>query len=181
MQLRWESTMAKIELSALPPLRIVGRSVTRADARDKVSGAAQFSADRLMAEGLLYGKTLRSPLPHAEIISLDAVKAEALPGVRAVITYKDAPKNPFEEGGRSGEKGPVAAVHVLNQIVRHVGDEVAAVAADSEEIAEEALRLIEVEYRSLPFVLDAESALEPDAPLVRGGSNLAGDTPIEFS
>src|SRR5262245_12171220 len=181
MQLRWESTMAKIELSALPPLRIVGRSVTRADAREKVSGAAQFSADRLMAKGLLYGKTLRSPLPHAEIISLDIAKAEALPGVRAVITYKDAPENPFEEGSRSGEKGAVAAVRVLNQIVRHVGDEVAAVAADSEEIAEEALRLIEVEYRSLPFVLDAEAALEPDAPLVRGGSNLAGDMPIEFS
>src|SRR5919108_395441 len=173
--------MAKVELSALPPLRIVGRSITRSDAREKVSGAAQFSADRLMTKGLLYGKTLRSPLPHAEIIALDTAKADALAGVRAVITYKDAPKNPFEEGSPSGTKEPVAPVYVLNQIVRHVGDEVAAVAADSEEIAQEALQLIDVEYRPLPFVLDAESALESDAPLVRGGSNLAGGTPIEFS
>jgi CO/xanthine dehydrogenase Mo-binding subunit len=105
--------MAKVELGTLPPLHIVGRSVTRSDAGDKVSGAAQFSADRVMSEGLLHGKTLRSPLPHAEIIALDTAKAEALPGVRAVVTYKDAPKNPFEAGSPSGSKGRVAPVYVL--------------------------------------------------------------------
>ncbi len=73
---------------------------------------------------------------------------------------------------------PLAPVYLLNRIVRHVGDEVAAVAADSEEIAEEALRLIEIEYRTLSFVLDAESALASDAPPIRGGSNLAGREPI---
>jgi xanthine dehydrogenase molybdenum-binding subunit len=173
--------MAKVELSTLPPLHIVGRSVTRSDAGEKVSGAAQFSADRFTTEGMLHGKTLRSPLPHAEIIALNTEKAEALPGVRAVITYKDAPKNPFEDGSPAGSKGAIAPVYVLNRTVRHVGDEVAAVAADSEEIAAEALQLIDVEYRPLPFVLDAESALEPNAPSVRGGSNLAGDAPIEFA
>lgn len=173
--------MAKIERDAMSPLHIIGRSVTRVDAREKVSGAAQFSADRFSTEGLLHGKTLRSPHPHAEIVAIDTAKAEALPGVRAVVTYKDAPKNPFEPGGPSGSKGPVAPVYVLNQTQRHVGDEVAAVAADSEEIAVQALQLIDVEYRPLPFVLDAESALESDAPSVRGGSNLAGGTPIEFS
>jgi xanthine dehydrogenase molybdenum-binding subunit len=169
--------MPKIEPSDLKPLRVVGRSVTRSDALEKVSGAAQFSADRIVAKAL-YGKTLRSPHAHAEIIALDTAKAEALPGVRAVVTYKDAPQNPFEEGSPAES---IAPVYVLNRIVRHVGDEVAAVAAESEEIAQEALQLIDVQYRPLPFVLDAEAALEPDAPSVRGGSNLAGGAPIEFS
>jgi xanthine dehydrogenase molybdenum-binding subunit len=157
---------------------VIGRSVTRIDARAKVTGEAQFSADRIPADGLLHGKTLRSPHPHAEIIRIDTTMAVKLPGVRVVITYHDAPENPFEEGNSVTPGETLAPVYVLNRIVRHVGDEVAAVAADSEEIAEEALRLIEVEYRGLPFVLDAEPALAPDAPPVRGGSNLAGKEPI---
>ena len=72
------------------PLRIVGHSVTRVDAHAKISGAAEFSADRLSAKNLLHGKTLRSPHAHAEIISIDTSKAETLPGVHAVITYRDA-------------------------------------------------------------------------------------------
>ncbi len=157
-------------------LRVVGHSVTRVDAQAKVTGQAEFSADRLSIKNFLYGKTLRSPLAHAEITRIDASKAEALPGVHAVVTYKDAPANFFEAGD-----GPVSHVYLLNQTLRHVGDEVAAVAADSEDIAEEALGLLEVEYRPLPFVLDAEAALAADAPPVRGGSNLAGKVPIEFS
>ncbi|HEY7318045.1 MAG TPA: xanthine dehydrogenase family protein molybdopterin-binding subunit [Candidatus Binatia bacterium] len=157
-------------------LQIVGHSVSRIDARAKVAGEAQFSADRMPADGLLHGKTLRSPHPHAEIVRIDTARAVGLPGVRAVITFRDAPENPFEDGDDSEE--PLAPVYVLNRTVRHVGDEVAAVAADSEEIAEEALRLIEVEYRALPFALDAEAALAPDAPPIRGGSNLAGKEPI---
>jgi len=157
-------------------LRIVGHSVTRVDARAKITGAAEFSADRLSAKNLLYGKTLRSPHAHAEITAIDTSKAEALSGVRAVITYRDAPKIPFESGGDS-----TAAVFLLNRILRHAGDEVAAVAADSEAIAEAALRLIDVEYRFLPFVLNEEQALAPEAPSVRGGTNLAGGEPIDFS
>ena len=132
------------------PLQVVGQPVTRIDARVKVTGEAQFSADRMPADGLLYGKTLRSPHPHAEIIRIDTAKADGLPGVRAVVTFRDAPENPFEDGDDSVTDEPLAPVYLLNRIVRHVGDEVAAVAADSEEIAEEALRLIEVEYRTLP-------------------------------
>jgi xanthine dehydrogenase molybdenum-binding subunit len=157
-------------------LRVVGHSVTRVDAHAKVTGAAEFSADRLSTKDFLHGKTLRSPHAHAEIVGIDTAKAEALAGVRALITYKDAPGNFFEAGD-----GPVAHVYLLNQTLRHVGDEVAAVAADTEDIAEEALRLIQVEYHPLPFVLDAEAALEADAPSVRGGTNLAGKVPIEFS
>lgn len=162
-------------------LRVVGHSVTRVDAHAKITGAAQFSADRVSAKNLLYGKNLRSPHAHAEIVSIDTSKAEALPGVRAVVTYRDAPAIPFEAGDDSAPDEPVAPVYLLNKTLRHVGDEVAAVAADTEEIAEEALGLIEVHYRSLPFVLNEERALEPNAPSVRGGSNLAGGEPIEFS
>ncbi|MBI2987541.1 MAG: xanthine dehydrogenase family protein molybdopterin-binding subunit [Deltaproteobacteria bacterium] len=163
-----------------PPfqLQVVGRSVTRIDARDKVTGEARYSADYLEAEAL-QGKTLRSPYPHAEIVGIDASKAEALPGVRAVVTFHDAPESPFEEGDESVPESPVQPVYVLNRVVRHVGDEVAAVAADTLEIAEEAMGKIEVEYKIHPFVLDAEAAVLPGAPLVRGGGrNVAGRKPI---
>ena len=172
------SAMAKSVKNSSSPLQVIGQPVTRIDARMKVTGEAPFSADRMPADGFLYGKTLRSPHPHAEIIHIDAARAVGLPGVRAVVTFRDAPENPFEEGDVSASEEPLAPVYVLNRIVRHVGDEVAAVAAVSKEIAEEALRLIEIKYRTLPFVLDAESALAPDAPSIRGGSNLAGREPI---
>jgi xanthine dehydrogenase molybdenum-binding subunit len=171
------AAMVKGAASESPILRVVGHSVRRVDANAKISGSAEFSADRVPSKDVLHGKTLRSPYAHAEILRVDAARAEALPGVRAVVTFEDAPSVPFEAG--DGEA--VAPVCVLNRIVRHVGDEVAAVAADSEDIADEAIGLIHVEYRVLPFVLDAEAALEPDAPAVRGGSNLAGKAPIEFS
>ena len=172
------SAMAKSVITSSSSLHVIGQPVIRIDARVKVTGEAQFSADRMPADGLLYGKTLRSPHPHAEIIRIDTAKAARLPGIRAVVTFHDAPENPFEDGDDSVTAEPVAPVYLLNRIVRHVGDEVAAVAADSEEIAEEALRLIEIEYRTLSFVLDAESALAPSAPPIRGGSNLAGREPI---
>jgi xanthine dehydrogenase molybdenum-binding subunit len=162
-------------------LRVVGHSVTRVDARDKVTGAAEFSADRVPSKEILHGKTLRSPHAHAEILRIDTAQAEALPGVRAVVTYRDAPAIPFEAGVATAPDGPLAPVYLLNRTLRHVGDEVAAVAADTDEIAEEATGLIQVEYCQLPFVLDAETALESDAPSVRGGSNLAGKAAIEFS
>ena len=172
------SAMATSVITSSSSLHVIGQPVIRIDARVKVTGEAQFSADRMPADGLLYGKTLRSPHPHAEIIRIDTAKAARLPGIRAVVTFHDAPENPFEDGDDSVTAEPVAPVYLLNRIVRHVGDEVAAVAADSEEIAEEALHLIEIEYRILSSVLDAESALAPSAPPVRGGSNLAGREPI---
>lgn len=159
-------------------LAVVGKSVTRIDAGDKISGAALYSAD-FVARDAVQGKTLRSPYPHAEIIRIETAKAADLPGVHGVVTFLDAPEIPFEEGDNSDPGSPVEPVYVLNRIVRHVGDEVAAVAADTQEIAEEALGLIEVEYQPLPFVLDAEAAVAPGAPLVRGGgTNVAGKAPI---
>lgn len=156
-------------------LKIVGHSVTRVDGHAKVTGGAKFSGDRINEKQLLWGKTLRSPYAHAEISHIDTSKAEALPGVRAVITYRDAPEIPFEAG-----EDATAPVYLLNRVVRHGGDEIAAVAAETEAVAEEALRLLQVEYRQLPFVLNEEAALKSGAPSVRGGSNLAGGEPIEF-
>ncbi|HWP58143.1 MAG TPA: xanthine dehydrogenase family protein molybdopterin-binding subunit [Candidatus Acidoferrales bacterium] len=158
---------------------VVGRRVVRVDARAKLSGEARYSADFLEVEAL-QGKILRSPYAHAEIVRIDPTPAESLPGVRAVVTFRDAPQNPFEEGDTEPPQ-PVAPVYVLNSVVRHVGDEVAAVAADTLEIAEEALAKIEVEYRQFPFVLDAEAAIAEGAPVVRGGgTNVAGRKPIFF-
>ena len=173
--------MAKTAMPKPSALRIVGYSVTRVDAHAKVTGTADFSGDRLSDKQLLFGKTLRSPYASAEIVGIDTSKAAALPGVHAVITYRDAPEIPFEAGDDSDPNTPVAPVYLLNRVLRHAGDEVAALAADSEAVAEEALRLIQVDYRVLPFVLDEQAALKPDAPSVRGGGNLAGAEPIEFS
>ena len=111
-------------------LQVIGRPVVRIDAREKVTGEALYSADRFLPQGVLYGKTLRSAHPHAEILRVDISEAEGLPGVRAVVTFRDAPQNPFEEGDSSAPEGVVAPVYVLNQVARHVGDEVAAVAAE---------------------------------------------------
>src|SRR5262245_41536120 len=129
-----------------PSLQIVGQPVTRIDARVKVTGEAQFSADRMPADGVLFGKTLRSPHPHAEIIRIDTTKAVGLLGLRAVVTFHDAPENPFEDGDNSSTEEPLAPVYLFNRIVRHVGDEVVAVAADSAEMVDTAVRIIVLEY-----------------------------------
>jgi xanthine dehydrogenase molybdenum-binding subunit len=160
-------------------LQVVGHAVERVDGRAKIVGAATFSADFLAVDALP-GKILRSPFAHAEIVRIDTAKAEALPGVRALVTFDDAPEAPFEEGNATVPEQRIEPVYVLNRILRHVGDEVAAVAADTLAIAEAALGLIDVEYRPLPFVTDAEAALAAGAPPVRGGSNLAGMRTIAF-
>ena len=140
-------------------LNVVGKRVLLKDAIRKVTGKEIFSDD-LELPGMLYAKILRSPYPHARIRSIDTSKAEALPGVKAVITYKDSPPTHILCAIHNWE-GPV-----LDKIVRFVGDEVAAVAAVDEETAEEALDLIEVDYEILPAVVDVEEAMKPGAPTV---------------
>ena len=103
--------MAKSVTNSSSPLRVIGHSVTRIDARAKVTGEAQFSADRMPADGLLPGKTLRSPHPHAEMVRIDTARAVGLAGVRAVITFHDAPENPFEDGDDSLTEEPRAPVY----------------------------------------------------------------------
>ncbi|MCE2464789.1 MAG: xanthine dehydrogenase family protein molybdopterin-binding subunit [Dehalococcoidia bacterium] len=136
----------------------VGQSVTRGEGPDKVTGKARYTADVLLP-GMLWGKVLRSPFPHARIVSIDTSKARALPGVHAVITGQDIPDRRV---GRRLRDFPVLA----RDRVVFVGEKVAAVAAETPDIAEEALLLIDVEYEDLPAVYDPFEAMQPDAPVL---------------
>jgi CO/xanthine dehydrogenase Mo-binding subunit len=157
--------------------RVVGTPIPRHDAWDKVLARTAYAADWKMP-GMLVGKVLRSPYPSARIVRLDTTRARSLPGVAAVLTARDVPRNTLwtDVPGQTTEVGPLRAkVHVLaEERVRYQGEPVALVAAESEEAAEEALGAIEVEYEPLPGVFDALEALAPDAPLVHpdSGSNL---------
>lgn len=151
----------------------IGIKQSFVDAREKVTGSARY-LDDLEFPGLLFGKILRSPHPHARILSIDTSAAEALPGVKAVITAKDCPQNKFGM--------EIADVDMLAvEKVRYVGDEVAAVAAETDEIAREALKLVKVEYEILPVVDDPMKALEKDSPLVHveKGTNIAREYHIQ--
>lgn len=139
---------------------VVGKPLPRIDAKVKVTGTATY-ADDLILPGMLHGKLLRSPYAHAKILSIDTSKAERLPGVRAVITGKDFPGIVVGFMKQYADRPPIAI-----DKVRHYGEAVAAVAAINEDIAEEALDLIEVEYEELPPVLNWEEALKEGAPLV---------------
>src|SRR6476469_6980890 len=134
----------------------VGRSIGHVEGPDKVSGRARYVND-LSLPGMLWGKCLRSPYPHARIVSIDSSRAKALPGVRAVITGQDIPDRLI---GRRVMDVPVLA----RDKVRFIGEKVAAVAADSLEIAEEAVLLIDVEYEELPPVFDPLEAMAEGAP-----------------
>lgn len=149
-------SMQKIEPKTMPSP--IGESVPRVDAYDKVTGAAIFADDIQFGPGLLHARIKRSPLPHALIKRIDVSKARQLPGVKAVVTGEDFP-------GYIGLY--LQDRHIFcRERVRYVGDPVAGVAAISEEIAEEALDLIEVEYEPLPGVFDPEYGASPEAPLL---------------
>jgi 4-hydroxybenzoyl-CoA reductase alpha subunit len=140
--------------------KVIGQGLPRLDAVAKATGEAQYTVD-LKFPGLLCGKILRSPLPHAIIKAIDTSKAERLKGVHAVITAKDVPLNKFSFFQHLADK-----TMLCTDKVRYVGDEVAAVAAIDENTALEALDLIKVDYEPLPAVFEAEEAMKPEAPLV---------------
>jgi 4-hydroxybenzoyl-CoA reductase subunit alpha len=154
----------------------IGKRIPRVDGIPKATGEAKYAAD-LSMPGMLRGKILRSPYPHARILSIDTGKALALPGVRAVVTGADTIG--FKAGGISAQGDePYLA---LNK-VRFIGDEVAAVAAVDEEIAEEALDLIEVEYEVLPAVVDPVAAMSEDSPLIHDHAprNISFQTDLSY-
>lgn len=134
--------------------RFIGKPKPRKDAADIVTGRARF-IDDIKQPAMLCGKILRSPYPHANIRSIDTTKAESLPGVKALLTYKNVP---------DWKSGIPPHVRVLDRKVRFVGDAVSLVAATTEEIAYAALDLIEVDYERLPAVYDVEEAMKPGAP-----------------
>jgi CO/xanthine dehydrogenase Mo-binding subunit len=136
----------------------VGKSVPRIDIYEKVTGAATFADDMQFGPGLYYGRLVRSPYAHALVKNVDASKALALPGVKAVVTGQDVEARI----GLYLIDRPIFA----SERVRYVGDPVAGVIATSEEIAEEAAQLVEVEYEELPPVFDPVEGAQPDAPLL---------------
>ena len=145
---------------------VVGKSVPRKGLLEKLTGEARYTAD-MKLPGMLHSRIVRSPHPHADVVAVDTSGAAALPGVRAILTAFDAPR------------GHIAAdLPVLDTRMRFVGDEVAAVAADDADTAAAAVALIRVDYRLLPFVVDPEEALEPDAPQLYPDGNLATGRPL---
>ena len=142
-------------------LSFVGKSVPRKDGVEKATGRALYTVDMVLP-GMLWGKILRSPYPHAKILRIDTSRAERLPGVKAVITGKDTLgiKHGFVETPRY----PPDQYPLAMDRVRYIGEEVAAVAAIDEYVAEEALSLIQVDYEELPAVFDPEEAMRPEAP-----------------
>jgi CO/xanthine dehydrogenase Mo-binding subunit len=146
----------------------VGTRPIRPDGVPKVTGRALYGAD-LKLPGMLYGKILRSPHAHARIKSIDTSAAEALPGVKAVMTAADLPEQKFDYIGP--ERVAVNFWHVTRNVlarekVLYEGHAIAAVAAISSSIAEHAAALINVDYEVLPHVIDVDEAMAPDAPLL---------------
>ncbi|MGC9520934.1 MAG: molybdopterin-dependent oxidoreductase [Anaerolineae bacterium] len=144
---------------------VVGQPLPKVDAPKLAQGHAAFVAD-FERPGMLYAKILHSPHAHARIKDIDTQEAEALPGVHAVLTYKNVPRVVYSTAGQSYPiPGPLDYVS-FDDKVRYVGDRVAAVAAESPEIAEEALSLIHVDYEVLPPVLDLDAARAEGAPVI---------------
>ncbi len=143
---------------------VIGKPTPKKEAQAKVTGGARFATDVYLRD-MLWARVLRSPLPHARIVSIDTTKAKRLPGVMAVLTADDVPEARY--GALVLDMGMFARGKV-----RYVGEAIAAVAAVDEETAARAVRLIEVEYEELPAVFDPLEAMRPDAPLVH--ENLPG-------
>jgi len=162
-------------LTVTPALRVVGQPVVRHDARDKVAAATAYAADWAMP-GMLHATALRSPHPSARIAKLDTSRAAAMPGVACVLTAKDVPRNTLSTDvpGQTTAVGPLrATLHVLAEgRVRHQGEPVALVAAETLEGARAAAETIEVEYEPLPGVFTAAEALAAGAPRVHEAGNL---------
>lgn len=143
----------------------VGKPEIKVDAVKLVQGKPAFSADFEM-RGMLIAKVLHSPVAHARIKRIDASRARELPGVAAVLTWQDIPRVVYSTAGQSDPiPGPLDSFS-LDKKVRFVGDRVAFVAAETEEIANKALELIDVEYEILPALLDPGQAMQPGAPLL---------------
>lgn len=153
-------------------MRFVGQSVPRKDGYDKVTGRGLFTHDIFLPK-MLYAKVLRSPYAHARVLSLDTAAAEAMPGVRAVATWENTSHTLFNTSATMVTTNPgtepVRDQTVFTNEPKYIGDEIAAVAADTEAIAEAAIRAIRVEYEELPCVLDPLEAFEKDSPEVQPG------------
>ncbi len=159
--------------SAMEKTKVVGQPEVKVDALKLVQGRAVFTDD-FRLEGMLYGALLTSPHAHARIKRIDASRARALPGVHAVLTHEDLPRIKYSSGGQSYPQPLPYDQVCLDDKVRHVGDRVAVVAAETLELAQQALNLIEVEYEILPAVVDMEDAMQEGAPIIHDESDTEG-------
>ena len=167
----------------LPPLvftpdemaktNVVGKPEIKVDAKKLAMGRPVFTDD-FRLDGMLYGTLLTSPHAHARIRQIDATKARALPGVHAVLTYKDIPRVKYASGGQSYPQPLPYDQVCLDDKVRHVGDRVAIVAAETLEIANQALELIDVDYEILPVIVDMEAAMEKGAIVIHDEADTEG-------
>ncbi|MBI4634240.1 MAG: molybdopterin-dependent oxidoreductase [Deltaproteobacteria bacterium] len=157
-------------------LNTVGQRVPMHDAATKVTGQAQFTDD-LALPGMLYGKLVRSTIPHGRIVSIDVSRAKALPGVKGVITGKDIPDRVYGIVPKAKDEHALA-----RDKVHYIGDAVAAVVAVDKEIAEEAARLVHVEYEPIPAVFDPLDAIKEGAPLIHDNlkTNISASIHKEF-
>ena len=159
--------------------KYVGTRPVRPDGMDKVTGRARFGADYNLP-GQLHGKVLRSPHPHAKILSIDTSKAEKLAGVKAVVCRDDFPEMPSEviaAGEMLMNYKDVTRNVMAREKVLFEGHPVAAVAATTEAIAKQALKLIEVKYEVLPHVIDVLDAMKPGAPVLHDDMFTQGVVP----
>ncbi len=155
--------------------RIVGTRAPRPDARDKVHGLLRYADDFALA-GMLHAKVVRATRPSSRILKVDTSRAEALPGVKCVMTARDVPNNVLfsDVPGQTTAIGPLRArTQVLaDDVVRYLGEAVALVAAETEELAEEAARLVRIDYEDRPGVFDPEAAMRPGAPQLEPTGNV---------
>ena len=164
------ATQTRVELPTLvvspaAETKYVGVAEPKVDGVKLAQGKPAFTADVEM-RGMLIGKILHSPIAHGIIKRIDVSAARALPGVHAVLTYHDIPRVAHTTAGQSDPIPAPLDFFSLDRKVRYVGDRVAAVAAETEEIAQRALALIEVEYEELPAILDPRDSMKPGAPVI---------------
>src|SRR6187200_3538346 len=154
-------------------LKSVGRSERRVDSVKLATGRGTF-VDDIDLPGMLHARILHSPHAHARITKIDASQARAMPGVVCVLTHEDVPRIPYTTAGQGWpEPSPYDAV-MLDRKVRFVGDRVAVVAAEDAELARRACDAIQVEYETLPAVLDPEQAMAPGAPVIHDQADASG-------
>lgn len=167
----------------LPPLvltprsmgstNVVGKPELKVDGKKLVEGKPAFTDDYDFP-GMLYATLLTSPHAHAKIKSIDTTEASNLKGVKSILTYKDVPRIKYASGGQSYPQPLPHDQVCLDDKVRHYGDRVAVVAAETQAIADKAARLIKVEYELLPFVIDPLKAMQPGAPIIHDETDTEG-------
>jgi putative selenate reductase molybdopterin-binding subunit len=146
-------------------MNVVGRRAPKVDGVKLATGRGTFTDDIDM-RGLLHVALVQSPHAHADVVDIDTSRAEAVPGVHAVITHRDVPRTPYTSAGQSWPEPSPYDMYILDRKVRFIGDPVAAVAAESLEIARLAASLVDVQYNVLPAVLDLHDAMNQGAPRI---------------